>query len=1009
MSDPGIPTFSEERTSAQQERQGVLNVDSAWFRIYCRNNPASLIHGWEGLDWWGRRGRAQCHLPYGLKPDVLDKIASLNGKEAKRLVNLITGFEDNFLFSDPVRFPLTLRTGEFRRFMRWVISTDVYHPGKATTEWKSFITVVKWKAVRSLTEQPAIPTCFPGISRRGDALNRALSKFWTVLCPWLAPIWNRGLANKFECTRLAHFLTSRNLPAGTVRHRNETLLKHARVLCGPGFQTEPKRTYLLQELAYQFGRSLRDRHGASLKEAHASITNSASIDSAVGAGGRAASVRDKFRTWLSEVQTKDVNETTWFGRPYWLKAGTARWRTLCREEIAAEGRPGDSAYITDVDFTPGKYRYEDPLYCLDRFTGYQLYQWSIEEGIRRGLLLGSAYRSPQGLEVGGAPEIRASAIGEPGGKSRVVTVGEDWLTIFLQPISHALIANLRNDASGRAGLSRAWQGFEYTKAWSTKDQNDPPTEEERYILTSDLTTATDYCPREYSEALLKGFTEGLGISGPLITAWIKLLTGPRIYRGPVEEFADSLTVRGSLMGDPGTKVVLSLFNRAAEMESMLRWSIHQHNPRPSHRFLMKQLRCHGVPNSRFRLFAYAGDDHIAVGPIRYLKGITEAHIRNGMKVSTSSNFISKLAGFYCEEIIYIGNSLVWTCWGRQTPLAKQPYEENPHVDALKIRLFSLCSKEHEGKNETNPAIGMASSLRGMIAWFAEGWETLRPICSYRFSQKMRRLLPENVVLRGLPRSLGGLEAPVFGFGREELIQYWNKIPIPIRRAICLVQTSHTTEVQALRRLLSVVSSATTARGIDLDSIEEQVRSVLSSELCQVKPIEALRPSHIDELTWENTRLIDKLKAVSREGKFIPVGEALQVVMRPYVFRDLLFPEESIAHGIDPNRKRAYRQTSWDRRISRLSEAICETVGKSEGLRELYLSVDQSKMDQVGAELISSFDQPYLKSIPKEINLIPKDVVYTDNLCTLRTPDIVILPEMPEDPIEGSAHLQQGGP
>nr|CAK8177722.1 RNA-dependent RNA polymerase [Narnavirus sp.] len=811
--------------------------------------------------------------------------------------------------------------------------------------------------------------------------------FWAKLCPWLVPLWYRGLQSKFECTRLAHFLTSRNLPAGSKMERKETLAKHAEVLCGEAGPDQPGRRELLYHLARHAGEALSDKRTA-LSAAHVSITNSASFDSPLNIGGRARDVSRKFREWVSEVPTEDFDGTTWFGKRYWLKAGVPRWRTMCREEVAKQdGRPGDSALIDEVDFTPGKYRYEDPLYCLDKFTGYQLLQWSIEEAIAQKALVGTPYRSGRGIGLGRPAAIRASAIGEPGGKSRVVTVGEDWLTILLQPLSHGLISILREDPSARAGLSRGWQGFEYTKSWSSKDGQNVPPPDERFILTSDLKTATDYCPHGYAKALLRGFIDGLGVRSAMTDLWVEVLVSPRIYVGPVEEWSDTITQRGVLMGDPGAKLVLSLFNKTAEMEAMLRYSLGMPK-RASCQFLIKKLQEAGVPNTRFRLFAFAGDDHIAIGPPEYLKEITRSHIRNGMKVSESSNYISPIAGFYCEELIFIRQESVWKAWGLKVPLVSQPYEDNPHVDALKVRLLSLCQKEHEGKNETNPAIGMSSTLRGMLAWFAEGWEPVRTIATYRFHQKMRHLLPQNLAIRGLPRNLGGVEAPLFGYTEEQIRDAWNSISIVQRRAICLARRPIQRELQPIRRILAKASLATSARGIDLDSIEEEVRSVLSSELCQAREVDSFRiECGKSELEWGNLRLWEKMKCVSALKKFLPVSEALQVVMRPYIFRDLLFPEESIAHGIDPYRKRAYRQLAWPNRLKRLDDALVETINQSQELKAAFLSVSRAEEEENREDIISSMFKPYLANVPKEVLMIPREVVYTDNLCTMATPDI----------------------
>nr|CAK8177705.1 RNA-dependent RNA polymerase [Narnavirus sp.] len=989
MSTQGNIFPDDVRTSAQEERPGTICVDEASYRaVFSRENPGAILHGWDNLHPRSRWRRVNTRFCFDLKPDVIAKLSRLSSDALKRIVNLTTGFEDVLLFSQPENYLALRQTGQFKKFLRWAVSLEVHRPGLAVREWKSFLKLAKWRAVRSETPGPALPLSFPGVEMRKTAATAGLTALWHVLAPWLIPIWNHGFRSKQDATRFAHFATSRNLPAGTQNERREALETHAEVLCGDSGPDNKARRELLYELARIAGQDLQAKGVVKFSHAHLSVTNSASIYSSINDGGRAAAIRGKFREWLMfEPQTEYLNET-WFGKPYWLKPGYPRWMTMCRTEIPEDqGRPGDSALLLSVDFTPGKFRYEDPLYALDQFTGYQLLQWSIEEGISTRALEGTPYRSEDHLRRGPRnPEIRATAIGEPGGKSRVVTVGEDWLTIFLQPVTHALMDIFRNDASARAGLSRGWQGFEYIKAWSTKDESRPPGQGERYILTSDLTTATDYCPFGYGKALMKGFFKGLGISGVFLDTYVDLLLSPRTYLGPDPYFMGSETKRGSLMGDPGTKIVLSLFNKCAEMEAMLRWSMGLPK-RPSTNTLIRHLKGHGVVTSRFRLFAFSGDDHIGIGPPGYLREITKAHIKNGLKVSESTNFISPIAGFYCEEIIFIGNPTVWRCWGRKVPLYLQPYEENPHVDALKIRLFSLCTKEHEGKNETNPAIGMASSLRAMLAWFKEGWESVRPLCSYRFAQKMRKLLPQNLFLRAIPRQLGGLGAPCFGYPRSEFIRAWEDIPDILKKCIHLtfrgLHCDHP-QISPIRRLLSGVTSMSTLRGVDSSQIEEQVRSTLSSELCMARPVHELRPPDVDELRWENMRLVDKLNTVSRSGKFLPVGEALQIVMRPYIFRDLLFPEESIAHGINPDRRRSYRQIPWPVRYERLLNSLGETISASPEIRDKLDLISPEDLWKTRDDLIQAINEDFMTPIPKEIILIPREVILTPSLCTMST-------------------------
>nr|CAK8177710.1 RNA-dependent RNA polymerase [Narnavirus sp.] len=982
MSEPSFTPILDRRTSAQRPRDGAIKVPHGWYREFLGTNPASILNGWGGLGLQGRAKRAKRYFDYGLKADVIDKICRSDQYIVKRILNLVLAFEDNLLFADPEWFPVIYRSRPYLRFMRWVISTEIHRPGQAVAEWKDFVKIVKWKAVQSSTEEPDLPKGFIGISRKPQSIRTLkIGSFWSYLAPWLVPIWNDGLSTKFECTRLAHFVTSRNMPAAGIKSREQALEDHFDLLTSEGPDKPDRREWLFNAAKY-FGSKLRDFRDSSLKGAHLSVTNSASYSTAIKDGGRGTEVAYSFRKWASEIQQEDTERITWFGQRYWTLKGVARWRTMCRPSLAEEGLPGDSAYMADVDFTPGKFRYEDPIYCLNQYTGYQLLQWSIEEGIRTGALVGSVYRSAEGIRPGRYPKIRASAIGEPGNKSRVVTIGEGWLTVLLQPYAHALIDILRGDPDAKAGLSRSWQGFEFVKRWASRDVL--PASDERFILSSDLKTATDYCPHGYAKALLKGFITGLGFNTPFTELWADLVTSPRLYWKDGREYQ---TKRGVLMGDPGSKVVLSLFNRVAEYEANVRFNF---GPavRMTGKFLSRQLTHRGIVPNRFRLFAYAGDDHISIGPKRYLEEITRSHTRNGMMVSKSSNFISKIAGFYCEEVLFIRTPQVWEYWGSRIPLYKQPYEENPHVDALKLRLLSLAQKEHEGKNETNPAIGMSSTLRGMAAWFSEGWESTRGILSMRFRQKMRGLIPRNPVLAALPKELGGVECPVFDIPDIELLDAWDRIPELHQKLITLVYKQSQETDQAFRRMLSQVSSMSAIRGVNPDSIEESIREILSSELCEARKLDEFKTLlGFEDLAWDQLRFRDKISIIGRNTEYISVSNAIQAVMRPYIFRDILFPEESLKHGINPLRTRAYAKLHWDRRFNRLYQAVEDLISKSDKARGQLNAITDQDVSEVRDTAVQALIEQKQPDILRDVVFIPRRVVFTDTLCTLQTPDL----------------------
>lgn len=157
MSEPSFTPILDRRTSAQRPRDGIIKVRHEWYREFLDTNPGSILNGWEGLGPHGRRRRAERYFDYGLSRDVLDKICRADQYVVKRLLNLVLAFEDNLLFADPEWFPVIYKTPPYQRLMRWVLSTEIHRPGHAVAEWKDFVKIVKWKAVRSKTDEPELP------------------------------------------------------------------------------------------------------------------------------------------------------------------------------------------------------------------------------------------------------------------------------------------------------------------------------------------------------------------------------------------------------------------------------------------------------------------------------------------------------------------------------------------------------------------------------------------------------------------------------------------------------------------------------------------------------------------------------------------------------------------------------------------------------------------------------------------------------------------------------------
>jgi hypothetical protein len=881
------------------------------------------------------------------------------------------------MFSTP---SVDIHGSGFSRLLKWAYSVSVYRTDTGTRQWKEFGSLLKWFALKSETEKPESPTDFPGF---GHQNTEEFPRFWYTLCPWMKSVVENGAKSKLDLTRVAHFTSSRGLPPGDAKTRLRSLQKHRSTLQSVHNETGERRE-ILRTLSCLVGQKLKSEACGYRSAAHLSLTTSSSFDVRVKEGGRAKEISELFRNWMESVPNRTREGTTLLGRESAEIAGFPRWMTVGRKDyndfiatlphdedgaISRCVEPGESRQDTVFDFE--NFKYEDPIYGLDEATGYQLHQWSVEHMLDLGFLTGDKH-DPDSIQVSPEiyPLIRRSSIGEPGSKSRVVTIGEACLTIFLQPFSHHITGWLRNHPSARSGLTRAAQGFEYVKGLHRKEFPCDVEEVDLKILSSDLTTATDFCVHGYSQAMLDGLYAGLGEEYPYHRLSSKLLCSSR----RVVDSEDDVwtTRRGILMGDPGAKAVLTMHNLCAELEALVRYRL---GPRDvSDADLLRHLRkLRDIPSAWWRHFSCSGDDHAATGPTEYLREITRSHSRNGMSVSWPQNFISSIGGTYCEEWFYVrgySNKEIF----RGKFLYQLDYETHCHVDAIKLRLLSPCSKEHEGKDEPNPGIGKAHQISKVLAWLEKPLDLLKKWASWRFSERFSAFLSDNIT-RYLPVSLGGLEAPAWHLEFHEVVDQIIDLDDEHLDLAGKVLSGDSTHLD--RRVLSSFASNARARGIDADLIGDQVRELLSNqELIQginLNDIQLIAGIPDDEFRSWNFGM--KMRAAQAVG-FISINDAINLIERPYIFRDLLFPDMSAKHGYDPRSAIPYSNKSWSKRKRKFTELVNRQVSDGEGTPLTLEHVTSIARHVVGVERLR---------IPPLNLLIPKDVVEIDSRPQLRTP------------------------
>lgn len=437
-----------------------------------------------------KKGFAGYYLSHGLlSKEIAHRLSRFPIREIERIERVWLSIEDTLLLSSPEAF--VLDEGDFvKTIFRWVVSkmvTSGYE--QLLKDHKAFCQFVKTRAIKANVCSKGVPH-YPGFTPEGE--------YSWINCKWLDAVIHRGLKSKGEATRVAHLVSTRGLPPPTGEMILGALAKHRALLSKPAADISPERIQIVRALARRLGRRIsrtQVQHDLENPE-HVSLTNSSSFAYSRTDGGRAAEVQIEFSQWAESVGTA---RTHVLGYP--IEPGV-NWR-----KVLCHARSED--YAEDVEFgSPLEGTIlGDRRAGYDSNLGYQILQCAAEAGIKREIL-------DVKYNVIGYPHVRASVSSEPGGKARIVTANEWWVTILLQPLGHVLVSLLSEIPSARAGLSRSEPAWEWVEDLQNAGK-DPDKVEALYrgfsLLTSDLSEATDHCHRELSRQMVEGFFDGVGL------------------------------------------------------------------------------------------------------------------------------------------------------------------------------------------------------------------------------------------------------------------------------------------------------------------------------------------------------------------------------------------------------------------------------------------------------------------------------------------------------------------
>jgi len=153
--------------------------------------------------------------------------------------------------------------------------------------------------------------------------------------------------------------------------------------------------------------------------------------------------------------------------------------------------------------------------------------------------------------------LRVSVIHEPGLKARIITSSPFFRSTLLEPFSKTTIELLKTIPEAQASVTKGRNLFEFLKRLKPSDFTDGKVNS--LIMSSDLETATDFGNHKIGRIIID-LLVSFGLVGKFYGEVVKdlLLSEQAILMPKTCGIGDFLSKRGWMMGDPGTKTLLTL-------------------------------------------------------------------------------------------------------------------------------------------------------------------------------------------------------------------------------------------------------------------------------------------------------------------------------------------------------------------------------------------------------------------------------------------------------------------
>jgi DNA-binding Lrp family transcriptional regulator len=443
----------------------------------------------------------------------------------------------------------------------------------------------------------------------------------------------------------------------------------------------------------------------------------------------------------------------------------------------------------------------------------------------------------------------------------------------LQPYAHVLRAVLEADPTLFSGLSsgnQAWNlirdlGDRFGDEFKLSDVFDG-------VLLGDLERSTDFIEYEVGNLHMESFWKPWENVTPYFKYAHELLLQPFILNN---KGTKHISVRGALMGLPGTKILLHTISKAIDIDADGR-----KYPLKFHELQKHPWRC-------------AGDDVVKFGTLETLRRSKTSAYLYRVKPSENKWGVYLKGGKFCERAIYMDGTL-----------SISSLEESAYKDIVPIRLLSPETKLFSGDEDTNPIFGKGWNLAKELGWYTGSRE--KAIIA-------QRLFLTNMIEYGRCEQIFYLPRQFHGLGLSEdvdasfhftpsivkrLVKSLRDLPEKkafVLRALALLRTpllmyrgvpkgieeTDSAILDLLREFLPWMNTreAASEAGVSSPRFSDQVKALKSKGYVNLYDLDMTHnPSRFWELVktsqkgWKTAKLSDRISAIEKSVKHLALPE-----------------------------------------------------------------------------------------------------------------------------------------